>query len=254
MRDFLTRLRQKFRAGSPRKPEIASRQIVIRRNWRFSIVPGAILAILVPILCWEILRQNVCRSTWPWTITLLGVAPAATLTGIFASLLIAREQFARSMRPNLSWSCQPRVGGDGWVVRLANFGPGPATIEAVKYDLAVTTDSGLIQNSDLAHDEATRMLSEINLREGEHYSLELITPGAPLPVVKQIGEGFEFAELTTEALKNITRLNFSVSVVDIMGDLHRKALPYAAGLPDIIKNEGKKLAKNSNSGGQTDVT
>lgn len=219
--------------------EMAARQRLVKRNWRFSLVPAAVLGVLLLVLGWELLRQNMNTYEWPWTIGLLGIAPAATLAGVFASLLIAREQFARSMRPSLSWSCQFRrsdtLEDSAWIVQLLNFGPGPANIESIKYSLTVVTGSAAIQKNDVSRGEAVKLLSKIGLQEGRDYNLELITPGAPLPVVKQRAEGVDFAEFKVEALDSVRRLNFRVCVVDIMGDHHEKSLPFIAGLPDIIR-------------------
>jgi hypothetical protein len=229
----------------------AARQQLVQRNWRFSLVPAVVLVILLLVLGWELLRQNMNTYEWPWTIALLGVAPAATLAGVFAGLLIAREQFARSMRPSLSWSCQFRrsdnLEDSAWIVHLLNFGPGPANIESIKYSLTITTDSGDIQKNDVSRREAVKLLKEVGLQEGRDYNLELITPGASLPVVKQRAEGVDFATFKAGALDSVRRLNFRVCVVDIMGDHHEKSLPSNAGLPDIIKQVRPGIMPNQSA-------
>jgi hypothetical protein len=203
------------------------------------------------VLSWEILRQNMGSDKWPWTIALLGVAPAATLAGVFGSLLIAREQFARSMRPSLSWSSHSRrndnLEDSAWTAHLMNFGPGLAIIESVKYSLTIATHSGVIEKNDMSRREAVDLLNEVGLQDGRDYYFTLITPGTPLPVVKQRAEGFEFAAFKAEAFNSIERLNFRVRVVDIMGDHHEKSLPFMATLPDSIKHAKLHMLSNQSA-------
>lgn len=201
------------------------------------MLPSAILILLVLMLGWEVTRQNVNSTIWPWTISLLGVSATATLAGVFASLLIARGQFARSMRPSLLWSCRQEqnehLKGVAWTVPLANFGPGFAQIERVRYSIKLADNNP--SDDGISRHEAVRRLGRLGLQEGQDYYLTLITPGAPLPVVKGRSEGFDFAGFKTEALNCISKLNFGVIVVDIMGDRHEKTLPLIATLPQTIK-------------------
>jgi hypothetical protein len=203
---------------------------------------------LLLVLGWEVLRQNIGSDKWPWTIALLGIAPAAALAGAFASLLIAREQFARSMRPSLSWSSQFQKNDDlddsAWTVHLMNFGPALAHLESVKYSLTVVTQLGVIQKKDVSRREAMEVLNRLGLQEGRDYFLMLITPGLPLPVVKQRTEGFEFAAFKVEALSSIQKLDFRVRVIDMMGDHHEKSLPFMATLPDNLKQVSRHILPN----------
>lgn len=217
--------------------EIADgRQRLVRRNWRFSLLPGVILALLLVVLGWEILRQNMGPTEWPWSITILGIAPAATLCGVFASLLLAREQFARSMRPNLLWSTEFRqsevLGQPAWTIHLLNVGPALAHVDAITYTVVVTGPTGVVVRKAVSHGEAVRLLDQCGLVPDRDYHLELITPGAPLSVVKQLSEGIEFGAFTEAAVARLRQLNFAITVVDTMGDRHQKSLPFLATLPE----------------------
>jgi len=235
----------KSRRTTPVSPESvgSARQRLVQRNWRFSIIPRLALALLFLVLVWEVLRQNMCPNVWPWSIAILGVAPAATLTGIFASLLIAREQFARSMRPNLTWSCRFDSEGSAWLLYLNNFGPGPATIEQITYSVTIMVGTEEKKANDVSHRQVVEVLRELGLEEGRDYNLELITSGAALPVVKQREEGFEFAAFKPQALDRITRLTFRVRVIDVMGDHHEKSMPFEDGLVGLTKQAGPSILK-----------
>lgn len=215
---------------------VAGRQRLVRRNWRFSLLPALILSVLLVVLGWEILRQNMGPTEWPWSITILGIAPAATLCGVFASLILAREQFARSMRPNLLWSTDLResevLKQPAWTIHLMNVGPAVAHVDTVEYTVAVVGAKGVVARKAVSQGEVIKALDQCGLQPGRDYHLELITPGAPLSVVKQLSEGIEFAAFTEAAVARLRRLNVSITVVDTMGDRHLKSLPFLATLPE----------------------
>ena len=175
----------------------AHRQRLVRRNWRYSLVPALVLGALLIVLAWEVLRQNMDTAVWPWNMATLGVTPAATLSGVFASLLLAREQFSRSMRPSLSWASELRdseiLQGRAWTADLMNFGPGIANIEKVTYSVVATDGQRMVSCDNVSRREAASTLREIGLEEGHDFYLRLFTSGAPLPVAKSAAEAVEFA-------------------------------------------------------------
>ena len=237
-----------FRYGAMTDSEaeiIAGRQRLVRRNWRFSLLPAMVLVLLLGVLGWEIVRQNLAHDRWPWSITILGIAPAATLCGVFASLLLAREQFARSMRPNLQWSTQLRqnevLGQPAWTIYLMNVGPALAHVDAIEYTIVAVGRTGMVVRKSVSQGEAVRALDYCGLVPDRDYHLEMITPGAPLPVVKQRSEGIEFGAFTEAAVSRLRQLNFTITVVDTMGDRHIRSLPFLATLPERSR-PGKRTA------------
>jgi hypothetical protein len=214
----------------------AHRQRLVRRNWRYSFVPRLVLGALLMVLAWELLRQNMDTCIWPWNIATLGVTPAATLSGVFASLLLAREQFSRSMRPSLSWASELRnseiLQGRAWTVDLMNFGPGTANVVKVTYSVVAGDGPRMVSCETVSRRDAARTLRESGLEEGRDFYLRLLTGDAPLPVAKSASEGVEFAALKEEARAMVRRLDFEVLVVDVMGDFHAKSLPFIATLPE----------------------
>lgn len=218
--------------GDPQSRIEAARQHIVSRNWRFSLLPRMTLVLLVIVLCWEILRLNIGSKQFPWCLQLLGVAPAATLSGVFAGLILAREQFARSLRPNLSWSTNlishPILGDNTWCIRLMNAGPGLAHIASIGYSIDLVGQPARCDHS--RYQEARELLANNGLRHGSDYCLELLTSGAPLPAVSTPAEGIEFAAFTLHSLERFDQLDFHVTVMDIVGDIHGKSLPFLATL------------------------
>ncbi len=194
-----------------------ARQRIVKRNWKFFFIPMLILILLLSDLTWEIVRSNMTTTICPWKFTLLGVTSSATLSGVFASLLIARGQFAMSMRPNISWSTHfsqsTTMEGKGWITNLSNFGPGIATIENVSYSIKICKDTVTKQESNLSWLQIITILNEFGLKEGIDFQLMLLTKGAPLPQVKQKSEGIEFAVFKEILFNFVRRIEFNVLMV-----------------------------------------
>lgn len=212
-----------------------ARQRLIRKNWKFSALPKAILVGLLVILTWEVLRQNMDVSQSPWCFAILGVGPAATLSGVFASLILAREQYARSMRPSLAWSSQLRpsdgLGAQAWTAHLMNFGPGIAHVEHVLYTVKLSNAAAAIAKERIGRHEVINILMTMGLHEGRDYQFKLVTPGAPLPVAKTVADGIEIAAFGLKTIPFLKIFDVHVAVIDTMGDIYEKSLPFTATLP-----------------------
>lgn len=217
--------------------EIGSgRQRVVKRSWRFSLIPRLGLYVSSGVLAWEIIRQNMGAAEWPWTIVLLGVAPAATLTGLFATIILARGQFATSMRPNLGWATS---FGDGnglqdaaWRCLVLNAGPGIAHISDLRYSIRVEQGSIVEEVTQVSRQAAIEFLERFGVVHGRDFHLTRLVGGAPLPVVKQMSEGTEVASFQENVIRVCRSMTFHITVIDIVGDAHEKSLPFLATLPD----------------------
>lgn len=213
----------------------AGRQRLIKKNWRFSALPLIILVLLVGDLVWEVVRLYMPIGEWPWKFTILGVSTSATLAGVFASLILAREQFARTMRPNLSWVTENAksegLEGEAWSVYLLNVGPGLAHVESVKYSVELKNNSYKFSLTNCTLNEIKYGFDKMGLKDGVDYNFRLFSAGAPLPVIKNTSEAVEFASFTMKALDVIRKLDFEVTIIDTLGDSHAKALPFMLTLP-----------------------
>lgn len=213
----------------------AGRQLTLRRNWKFNLLPGLILLLASALLIWDIVRTNVASTDWPWSLQLLPATAAASLVGVFGGLMFARAQYALSARPSLCWSAQPSnsllLSGSAWTVVLFNAGPGVANILSVRYDAELNAANGAVTSAVGGHAKVLALFEAGGLKEGVDFHLELLTRDAPLPVVKSAKEGIEFAAFTKSALGRLTRLDFHVRVIDTVGDEHEKILPLMATVP-----------------------
>ena len=243
----------------PREPKDPQSQIgavkqhVVSKNWKFSLIPSVVLGVLLVDLCWEVIRQNMDTSEWPWKFTFLGVTPAAALSGVFATLVLARAQFAMSVRPSLSFSAEIRksefFGENAWTIRLMNAGPGLAHVDSVSYTISKVAE---YTSCNVSRQIFIERLQDAGLHHGRDYHIRLITEGTPLPVVKNSGEGMEFAAFTLgslEAVRKMRRLDFRVRVLDTVGDRHEKSLPCPAALAALpatmtVPQESRVAAPN----------
>ncbi len=213
-------------------------QRVTGRNWTYVAVPWGILAILLCVLAWELARQNMQAKAWPWSLALLGVTPAASLSGVFAGLILARGQFARSVRPGLGWIADegPSSGlgaSAAWTAHLYNAGPGHAVVTSVLYRVDTWEAAG--GEAWFLRDAAVARLEAFGLLEGRDYKLRLLTAGAPLPAVKKVDEGIEMCSLSRQSMGRLRRLDVRVEVQDSVGDRHAKSVALIEVAPAALR-------------------
>ncbi|WP_141983294.1 hypothetical protein [Saccharothrix saharensis] len=223
-----------------------SHQRVVRRSRTFVVLPISVFAVLLGDLCWEITRVNVDASSQaglPWRITLLGVPAAAALTGLVGSLVLARGQFARSVRPSLGWS--GNTLGEGammgskaaWTVFVNNGGPGSCVVEQIHYRLILHSDDD--RNSLASHErwvtfqEVFDALNSAGLKPDDDFALSAVGPGAPLAPTNSTKEVREFAAFSKKALAVIWSFDARIRANDIVGDTHERIIRclHAAPLP-----------------------
>ena len=237
--------------GRQRRPEIGCHtdrvaadryqpgQHVTHRNRLFVLVPSLILAVLLALLGWEVVRINLseaARQEMPWQLTFLGVAPAASLSGVFAGLLLARGQFARSVRPALGWTggWQSDEGsGAGaseqrWVVKVYNGGSGLGVVRQTWYLVALAGESaGSADWVDL--EKAKEQLQRGGLAPGRDFSLIQLGVGHPLVSSTKPKDGYEIFRLREDALPRVSAVDMRLSVVDMVGDYHERYMELLRG-------------------------
>lgn len=223
-----------------------SQQRVVRRSKTFVVLPMCVFGVLLCDLLWEMARANagpLLQQNWPWRFSLLGVSSAAALTGVFGSLILARGQFARSVRPSLGWSGNTHGAGAmmgskaAWTVYLNNGGPGSCVVEEVRYRLAFRADGD--RNTDQLADEWVCLRSVVEtlqykgLKKDKDFALSEKGVGATLPPSKSYQDSPELAAFSTQALRVIMSFDVRLRVNDIVGDTHERVLRclHAAPLP-----------------------
>lgn len=223
-----------------------ARQTITERKWRFFWLPIVFLWILVFDMIWEILRNYMCTNTWPWKFTLLGTSTSASLAGALAGLILARQQFAMTVKPNISWSTSymnlSSLNEVAWVAHLMNVGPGTGIVEGISISFKIQFENDSFSKNHVSTFEVKELLNRYGLREGIDYYLRLLTRGLPLPPVKVPDEGILLFGGKTEVFNIVKQLDFHLIVVDSLGDKHCKSLPFVKTMPTNYK----EISANSN--------
>src|SRR4051794_2867847 len=108
-------------------------RLEVRRVEVFVVLPVVVLFLLAENTVWEIVRANVNaepRSEWPLRFSLVDLSTSVNLLGIGLGLLLARQQWARALRPTIGTGINEGRRGekDGrvWQIWMFNDGPGMA--------------------------------------------------------------------------------------------------------------------------------
>ncbi|MFJ4781166.1 hypothetical protein [Streptomyces sp. NPDC088762] len=135
-------------APSGRGGSAADAQRRIRRNrWLFT-APLVLLCVLGAVLVWEIVRGNMpeaSRSAWPWRLQLMSAEPLASLLAVSAGAVLARAQYARTVRPALGWRSEFVAGqlpgtAKAWSVGVLNGGQHNVVVDHVDYRVVLAAD------------------------------------------------------------------------------------------------------------------
>jgi hypothetical protein len=217
--------------SGPNKGSLYQRRV--GRSSLTSALPIFLLAFLLADLGWEAIKGNLnphIREAWPWKFTLLNLSTSATLVGIFASLIIARSQFARSMAPSLV--VYSASTGSQYIKRsrrtlyIYNAGPGRATVRAVRFkftmaDIPAIRPSHINSDRWYGWEEIMSRLEDLGLKHKKDYFLRNYGTGTALPPT---GQGLESLAFNSKALTRIKEFAVLVQVEDVLGDIHERVL------------------------------
>lgn len=224
--------------------QLSPHQRVVHRNRLFVLVPSVILIVLLAVLCWEIIRDNVsaeAKAQMPWKISLVGISPAASLSGVFAGLLLARGQFARSVRPAIGWTgtwekavagkdAESPDDGQTWVVKVYNGGAGLGVVRETLYHVETASGGGVRPVDDwVTLDEVRDRLSAAGLTPGQGVSVIQLGVGHPLVSSTKPKDGYEIFKLNESALPKLTALDMRIAVFDMVGDRHERYMQLLKG-------------------------
>lgn len=233
-------------------------QRIVGRSVAFFVVPTLLLVALLLVLAWEVLRANVAPQsssaapvpaptpsatpaqsgpTWPWRLTLLGVAPAATLCGAIGALLFARGQYARTTRPRLGWVGSRDADNKlipakaAWLVTMYNGGSGHAVLQRLDFGVARRPDRDAAGSAAppsggdwLGRQEATELLASLSLKPDVDFAIQGLDEGTPLPAVKGSADGIEIAAFGQRALEALTGFAMRVRFSDSVGDTFERTI------------------------------
>ncbi len=216
----------------------------IRRNpWLFT-APLVLLSVLVVVLVWEVVRGNLpeaWRAGWPWRLQLMSQEPLASLLAVAAGAVLARAQYARTVRPVLGWR-SAFVPGElagserSWRVGILNGGQHNVALDRVDYRvvLAGGPDGEPAPGagwSDLAG--VADRLTRAGLRAGVDMRIPTFGPGFPL-VATGTYETIEVGVFSKRFADVVQAFHVRIQVEDSVGDTHERVIDCLKGIRQAL--------------------
>ncbi|MFF5970533.1 hypothetical protein ACFY7C_03300 [Streptomyces sp. NPDC012769] len=227
----------RFRSGRPAVVSDAQRRV--RRSPLLFTAPIVLLVLLTAVLGWEIVRANMteaARADWPWRLQLLDMEPLGSLLAVAAGAVLARAQYARTVRPALGWRADWKAGHlrggvPEWQVGLLNGGSHTAVVEeyACRVVLRDGTPSGPQGAAAPWTDVqgAAEVLTRAGLTVGEDF--QLVSMGNFPLVGAGSGETTLLGAFSQRCVDEVEALYLRVRVVDVVGDSHERILDALKG-------------------------
>ncbi|MBB2943409.1 hypothetical protein FB565_003122 [Actinoplanes lutulentus] len=223
------------------KADLYGRQKVVARSFGFLHLPLIILALLTLNTTWEILRANLIRagnSDGFLKVSLFDLPTSASLLGVTAGLILARQQWARSIRPSIGTEIDLLSVADdvqAWNICFLNAGPGTGVIEEVAYSIEANKYDDTDRNW-ITFNQAFTALTGLGLVPDRDFHLKWIGAGG-YPLVPKTGrrDKHVVAWFTTESLRKFEDFEFRLRIRDMAGDLHERKQVLKYFLPPHIK-------------------
>lgn len=207
----------------------------VRRSPLLFTVPVMLLLLLTAVLGWEVVRANMtaeARSEWPWRLELLDMEPLGSLLAVAAGAVLARAQYARTVRPMLGWRADwttghLRGGVPEWQVGLLNGGSHTAVIEAYACRVVLRGEDPGNTGSWTDVQGAAEILTAAGLTVGEDF--QLVTMGNFPLVGTGSYETTMLGAFSRRFVDEVEALHLRVRVVDVVGDSHERILDALKG-------------------------
>ncbi|MFJ3585439.1 hypothetical protein ACIPPS_24885 [Streptomyces sp. NPDC090127] len=216
------------RPGGPIPDVDAQRRV--RRSPLLFTAPIVLLLLLTAVLGWEIVRANVteeARTAWPWRLQLLDMEPLGSLLAVAAAAVLARAQYARTVRPYLGWRSDwtaGRLRGSDVEWRAGVYNGGQHTAVLERYDcrvvLAGESDPESTPWTDLP--AAVAVLTGAGLVAGEDF--RIATFGTFPLVGTGTYETVEMGAFSRRFVDEVDAFHVRLRVVDTVGDSHERAM------------------------------
>ncbi|MEU0130950.1 MULTISPECIES: hypothetical protein [unclassified Streptomyces] len=216
-------------ASSGGAAPLAGAQRRVRRSPLLFTAPLVLLALLVLVLLWESVRANVgpaASGEWPWRLQLLDMEALGSLLAVAAGAVLARAQYARTVRPYLGWRnswVKDHLKGDvqAWRVGILNGGQHIAAVESYDF-LVVPAGAGAPDRAGWTDlNGAAAELTALGLAVAEDFQLIDMGTGFPL-----VGTGSYETVLvgafSKKCVERVDALYTRVRVVDVVGDSHER--------------------------------
>ncbi len=170
------------------------------------------------------------KDSTPWNLDLAG----PTVSVLVASLvtLVARDQYARSVRPLLRYESdwvtlseyELLDGGPYRQVRIQNVGPGAALVKRVSWMIELASSRQHLEFEDLI--TVRDALARIDLREARDYYLLNFSSGTALPST----DDQLYFECTEAAVKAFSKFVVVLEFESLVGD---RFVRYVSLLPHV---------------------
>ncbi|MFE2547678.1 hypothetical protein ACFXGI_03880 [Streptomyces sp. NPDC059355] len=234
-------------AGAPsaRGGSASDAQRRIRRNrWLFT-APLVLLCLLGVVLVWEIVRGNMSeasRAHWPWRLQLMGAEPLASLLAVAAGAVLARAQYARTVRPMLGWRSEYVAGelpgeSKAWRTGVLNGGQHNVGVHRVDYFVVMQGDPSdgrpVPEGAWLSLGEAGERLGEVGLRPAVEFRLVSFGAGFPL-VATGTYETIAVGVFSKRFIDEVRALHMRIQVVDSVGDMHERVIDCLKGARESV--------------------
>lgn len=203
----------------------------VRRSRLLFAAPLVLLGTLIALLVWETVRTNVSagvRAEWPWRLQLLDTEVLGSLLAVALGAVLARAQYARSVRPHLGSRCAWTKGllrGDAtaWRVSLFNAGPHMALIERCDYCVVLSGEEAAGEPRWVGGDQVVARLVAAGFVVAEDFQMAEFGTGFPLVG----GAGYETVLVGAFSVRLVTAvetLAVRFRVGDVVGDSHERII------------------------------
>ncbi|MFD7492830.1 hypothetical protein ACFV8T_10490 [Streptomyces sp. NPDC059832] len=210
----------------------------VRRSPLLFTAPLALLGLLTALLVWEAVRVNVsteAQAEWPWRLQLIDGQVLGSLLAVSLGAVLARAQYARTVRPYLGWRAAWTKGlltaqASAWRVGILNGGQHMAVIES--WDIGVVTqgadDSADARWSSVS--DAVAQLTEAGFVVGEDF--RLIEFGTGFPLMGAVGghDTVLVGAFSESFAQQVQSLYVRVRVTDVVGDTHERTMDCLKGV------------------------
>ncbi|MFI9212011.1 hypothetical protein ACIGW7_28290 [Streptomyces sp. NPDC053253] len=221
------------RNGGPIPVSDAQRRV--RRSPLLFTAPIVLLVLLTLVLGWEIVRANMsaeARADWPWRLQVLDMEPLGSLLAVAAGAVLARAQYARTVRPFLGWRSDwsagnLRGGVPEWQVGLLNGGSHTVMVEEYACLVVLRGEPGPAAAPWTDVQGAAAVLTAAGLTAGEDFQLVMV---GNFPLVGTGSyETMKLGAFSQRFVDRVEALYLRVRVADTVGDSHERILDALKG-------------------------
>ncbi|MFD9049527.1 hypothetical protein [Streptomyces zaomyceticus] len=207
----------------------------MRRSPLLFTAPIVMLVLLTAVLGWEVVRANMteaARIEWPWRLELLDMEPLGSLLAVAVGAVLARAQYARTVRPALGWRADRttghlRGGVPEWQVGLLNGGSHTVVVEAYECRAVLRGEDPRHAASWTDVQGVAEVLTGAGLTVGEDF--QLVTMGHFPLVGTGSYETTMLGAFSQRFVDEVEALHLRVRVGDVVGDSHERILDALKG-------------------------